>query len=499
MKKAAKKTAVCLAFWTGCSVLWTGAVRDGRAMCVLMTGQAPPGPAPALAKIYNSDSKVIVARKGKNTVITMTNDFRGATGDFALIVPVPHVLPAESIRTVRTTIFDSLDRYSAPRLVEFTEPNPCLKNRPPRFGCGCSSREEGTSPTTTTTSSSGDEAESANIAGFVQIEGRYWVGEYEIVILTARQAEDLSQWLSAHGYAFPAEAQSVVQSYLQAGMKFFVAKVAAWGIDPATKMDLSPLQIRFESERFMLPVRLGMTNSAGEQDLTIFVFTEKGRAEAANYPTHFMPWGLTLPSGVRDTFAEFYRRMFRKNRLREGRNAVYIENAHMVSFEECDFCPLNPIGYEFLRACGVDWIKPTTRGQGFEGNVYLTRMHVLYEPADLPQDLVFVETADQSAMTAKYEIWRPFQGQVSCKVPPQEAQKHFERERRAQQTYNDLLADATDWPMRLRMLVWRIERALPRPEQAFAWTDNPGAVADFLLPWLLILPTAWGLRRRLRR
>jgi hypothetical protein len=474
-------------------------VQELGAFCGCMAPRAP-GPSVELSKIYNSDSKVILTRKGKQTIITMTNDFRGAAGEFALIIPVPHVLPQESIRVVRATIFDSLDRYSAPRLVQYTDPDPCWNANRPRFGCGCAADRGAEDAAANTMSASGDAASGAAMAKFVNVEARYVVGEYEIVILSSQQSEALNAWLAANGYALPPEAEPVVQSYLQAGMKFFAAKVNPGAIYPSVVMDLSPLQIRFESENFMLPLRLGMINSAGEQDLTVFAFTERGRLEAANYPTREVPWGHKLPRGVRDTFPEFYRAMFRKNRLREGKNTVYVENAHPLNpWRGCDFCPVDPINYEFLQACGVDWIRPAQWGPGFSGDVYFTRMHLLYAPSDFPQDLTFIETANQNTMTALYEIWQPFQGGSSCKVSADEVNKDKNREATAKKTYDDLLADASSLRMRLLALGFRLERMIPRPEEVFAATHDPRAVGDFLLPFLMALPFAWGMRRRFRR
>jgi hypothetical protein len=462
-----------------------------------------PGPTGQLGAIYNSDSKVIVTRKGKQTVITMTNDFKGAAGDFALVIPVPYVLPAEYIRVVRATLFDSLDQYSAPRLVQYTDPDPCWNARQPGMGCGCAAREEHNGGgVNSTLSSSGLAAGQAEMAKYVRVEAQYVVGEYEIVILSAQESAALGHWLTANGYSLPAGAESVIHSYVQAGMKFFAAKVRLAEYDPSSIMNLSPLQIRFESQQFMLPLRLGMVNSAGEQDLTIFAFTESGRLEAANYPTHEMPRGHILPRGVRDTFPAFYRRFFRQNRLREGKNAVYVENARMLwggGGDDCDFCPVNPIGYDFLRACGVEWITPGTWGNGFNGSVYFTRMHVLYEPTDFPQDLVFIETANRNAMTALYEVWQPFQGMSSCKVTPEEAKKDAEREAAAQKTYRDLLAESASLRQRLWALARRLERAIPKPEEVFASAEHPRAVGEWAVILLLSLPAAWGFGRRWRR
>jgi hypothetical protein len=60
---------------------------------------------------------------------------------------------------------------------------------------------------------------------------RFAVGEYQIVILGADDALGLDQWLRDHGYRIPAGAEPFLRPYVQAGMKFFVARV-----DPGSRV-----------------------------------------------------------------------------------------------------------------------------------------------------------------------------------------------------------------------------------------------------------------------
>ncbi len=77
---------------------------------------------------------------------------------------------------------------------------------------------------------------------------------------------------------------------------------------------LRPLQFAFESERFMLPVRLGMLNANGPQDLVLYVLTAGGRVETTNYRTVKMPANMDLPVYVRGEFARTYKRSSRRKR-----------------------------------------------------------------------------------------------------------------------------------------------------------------------------------------
>jgi hypothetical protein len=85
--------------------------------------------AKADATLFNNKSEVILVRDGLKTVITMSNDFKGNMRDFAMVVPVPVVLKEKDIKVVNRRIFDVLDEYSSPRLVEYYDNNPCYDNR----------------------------------------------------------------------------------------------------------------------------------------------------------------------------------------------------------------------------------------------------------------------------------------------------------------------------------------------------------------------------------
>src|SRR5687767_2553126 len=76
-------------------------------------------------KLFNKSSQVILVRDGNRNVVTMSSDFQGDVKDFAMVVPVPVILKEKDIRIADRTIFDKLDAYSGPRLVEYHDPNPC--------------------------------------------------------------------------------------------------------------------------------------------------------------------------------------------------------------------------------------------------------------------------------------------------------------------------------------------------------------------------------------
>jgi len=77
------------------------------------------------ARLFNHASQVALMRDGDRTVLTMANDFRGEPKEFAIVVPVPTVLEKGQVHVGDKALIDHLDAYSAPRLVEYWDPDPC--------------------------------------------------------------------------------------------------------------------------------------------------------------------------------------------------------------------------------------------------------------------------------------------------------------------------------------------------------------------------------------
>ncbi|MEQ9315927.1 MAG: DUF2330 domain-containing protein, partial [Henriciella sp.] len=75
--------------------------------------------------LFNDASKVALVRDGDRTVITMASNFRGDVEEFAMVIPVVDVPEEEQINVANPGLIDHLDQYTAPRLVEYHDDNPC--------------------------------------------------------------------------------------------------------------------------------------------------------------------------------------------------------------------------------------------------------------------------------------------------------------------------------------------------------------------------------------
>lgn len=357
--------------------------------------------AKADATLFNNRSEVILVRNGDFTVITMGSDFKGDVREFAMVVPVPVVLGRSDISVVDKGIFSRLDAYSSPRLAEYYDQEPC--------GREMNIIEENLDamPSSMRVPVANDERllEKKNYG--VTIEAQYTVGEYDILLLSALESNGLKLWLMDNGYKIPAKAERVLAPYIKSNMKFFVVKVNLAEMKKGGYDELRPIQIRFNHPKFMLPLRLGMANSSGTQDMIVYAFSPNGRVECSNYRNVKVPTDRNIPVYIKNDFGMFYKDVFETAWQREGKNAVFLEYAWNVSPSwggvKCDPCVgPPPMNYDFNLA-GV--------GQnGAWSNVFFTRMHVRYDESHFPADLNFLSTSNQEQFQARYVLQNPAAG-----------------------------------------------------------------------------------------
>jgi hypothetical protein len=399
-----------------------GATPPADAFCGFYVGKAD-------TKLFNTASQVILVRDGERMVVGMRNDFQGELTDFALVVPVPVVLQKEQIHIGDPKIFERIDAYSAPRLAEYFDGNPCAV--PMALAAGA---------TGAPAEASAKVAARRAAALGVSIEARYTVGEYDIVILSATQSNGLEIWLRQNGYRVPANTSRALQPYVRQGLKFFVAKVNLAEQAKTGFSYLRPLQFAFDSKRFMLPVRLGMLNASGPQDLVVYVLTRNGRVETTNYRTVRLPANVELPPYVRGEFGQVYKALFETQAKREDYRVVWTE--YFWDMGWCDPCATEPLSPEELRSAGVFWLDGETQPSGAAQPVMLTRLHLRYTPDTLPEDLMFQETQDRQNFQARYVMRHPWQGDANaCPAAKRYFADLAQRQVREAQT----LASLTGW------------------------------------------------------
>ena len=392
------------------------------------------------AKLYNNATMVVLMRDGTRTVLSMQNNYQGPPQDFAMVVPVPVVLQEKDVKTLPPAIFDRVDLLAAPRLVEYWEQDPCapmeyemMKSMEMDDGAA-----EGAGPV----------RRDKDLG--VKIEAQFEVGEYQIVVLSAQDSTGLDTWLRINNYRIPAGAEPLLRPYVQTGMKFFVAKVNVRKVRFENgQAQLSPLRFHYDTPAFALPVRLGLINSAGTQDLIVHILARGVRYEAANYPNVAIPTNIEVADATRRAFGPFYAALFDRT-LARSPGAVVTEYAWAAG--SCDPCPQEPLNAAELATLGADVLPtyeralrggkvPSDMAWQIPSEFVLTRLHARYGQGTLGEDLVFQAApaivggrefmeeggrVEQGArpspygdnnFQARYIIRHPWTGPITCQNP----------------------------------------------------------------------------------
>jgi hypothetical protein len=391
------------------------------------------------AKLFNDATMVVLLRDGTRTVLSMQNAYKGPPEKFAMIVPVPVVLSEDNVKTLPRQVFDHIDQLASPRLVEYWEQDPCapvMDHR--RFMSPARAGAAG-----------GLQALKGEAAEYgVTIEAQFTVGEYEIVILSAVDSSGLEAWLHKENYSIPDGAEPYLRPYVVSGSKFFVARVDISKVQmEGDHALLSPLRFHYDTDDFRLPVRLGLINSSGTQDLIVHILG-RSRYEVANYPNVTIPTNLDVADPTADQFAAFYTTLFDRTAAKNPK-AVVTEYAWEPT--SCDPCPGPPLDMGELATFGFDVAPsappPSQRPQGPRpgrpmmrtGTWVLTRLHARYTKDSLGEDLVFREAAPViggrevrgpddklengaqpspfNNFQARYAIRHPWTGPIECKEP----------------------------------------------------------------------------------
>ena len=370
-------------------------------------------------ELVNPASTVVLMRDGTRTVLSMQNQYDGPAEDFAIVVPVPVVLSEETVATLEHQVFEEINTYSQPRLVEYFQQDPCYLPPPPAPGMAYLSNGGYDTPSDVPDTPS------------VRVEAAFAVGEYDIEILSADESTALVDYLNANNYRIPASAGDVLAGYIANGLYFFVARVdveriVAWEDDIAV---LSPLRFHYDSEEFSLPVRLGMVNTPESQEMVVHILSPHGRYEPANYPSVFAPTNLQVDAGIRDEFGAFYTWLMEETWSRSP-GAFVTEYVWDPTW--CDPCLTTALGPQHFADFGAD-VLPRPVGEWVH-----TRMRARLLPT-ITEDIVFqpaqavhggrgtpvgetfptqmVEASSSNEFQARYFILNPWEGEVECEEP----------------------------------------------------------------------------------
>lgn len=362
----------------------------------------------------NVSSRMALATSGDFSTLTLFNDVQAGAGHFGLVIPVPPGLDRDNLRLASTALMDRMDRYTAPRLVDYTCEDlhegvvtASVAAAPDDAQGGAKS----SAPTSTSSLGCGTNdwvvdawqaTDTGPDSGGVETRDEFDLGEYTAWVLAADDGAALAAWMADAGLEADALTAARLQEYVDQGTEFLALRVDLEAA-PNERTWLTPLQIGYPGATWTLPLRLGAAASRGVQDLVLYVITDPGRGEVgiSNYPELAAPEAdCMVPEDTE--IATWYEHRFTAwsglpadpVELMGGESGFRWLTEYTWGSGKCDPCPdTGPLVPEDLE------------GLGFAAHAYgyqVTRLHLRYTPDAVTQDLVLYPTGLAGQEQLKY-------------------------------------------------------------------------------------------------
>lgn len=206
--------------------------------------------------IEQQAERIIFSVNGDGTITaTIGISYSGAAEDFSWVLPVP----SEPVLGIAQTA--SLDALELATNVEVFQPT---------FECGTTSPSPGFGG-----------------GGAVETTTEQ-VGPFDVTILSSDDADAVANWLRENEYLVTDAMLPIISEYVDMGMYFVAMKLSA----DASVEEIQPIQLTFEAEQPMIPIKIAAVAATEDLPVLVWIF-----ADTAYAPENF--------ADVRVDFSEF--------------------------------------------------------------------------------------------------------------------------------------------------------------------------------------------------
>jgi hypothetical protein len=209
--------------------------------------------------VASPKQEAILVVDGNTVHVTLRTHFRGAE-EVAWVVPVP-ARPTD-IKPGDDAIFAILEEETAPRFYRIGV-RPGL-----HLGCVCAGAAAA--------------LWDGEMSPSVRLEEIGTAGIFDYAVLSSRDANELARWLRANGYAIPAGAAEVFESYVRQNWHWLAMRVRA---EDGKEVDRAPHPITYayRSERLVYPLAISRLSADEENEIVLYV-AAPSRYAAINWP-----------------------------------------------------------------------------------------------------------------------------------------------------------------------------------------------------------------------
>lgn len=236
--------------------------------------------------IDQTGEQIIFRQDGSTITAILSIQYEGEAEDFAWVLPVPS---EPEITLASDLVFEPLESATRPQFRLDTE------------GSACPVRIVGLLPGDGGAGGEGEGEGDGEPTPGVAIVEELALGPFDIQVLTADDAGALADWLDENGYNLTERGGELIGAYVQTGA-FFIAMKLRQDRDAG---DVQPIQVVFESEMPMVPLRIAAVAALPDTDITIWILGD-ARAVPLNYPHVVVNYTrLNWYSGTSSAYADY--------------------------------------------------------------------------------------------------------------------------------------------------------------------------------------------------
>lgn len=365
--------------------------------------------------IFNKSSYIIYARNGEHNSITFTGDIRTAADEVLILIPLPTNVKYSDIKTVNIETMNHLLRYSAPRLIEYEDFDPCNPKSQHR-------------PIIQTDQSFTTLEMDQAIPATIDLQTKSNM-QYDFVMLTSKESVGIDIWLKNYGYSLSQEERRIIHSYQDHNQHFLTIRVKNFAKEGDI---LTPIQISYNSKTFTLPTKITALNNESKQDTVMMFLTKNSEVILNDNKILDMPVNMAIPTNQKEHFTEFYNKASKK---------IFSSHPEVVRLEyswpinACKPCTDQVISLSELSDLGVNWYHtPKNDLMGLahpSAAIYLTRLHAQFDADTFATDFHFSLTAPKNNYQSYFNIFYPVKKEASLcptdfSAKMQKLEEHYE-------------------------------------------------------------------------
>ena len=234
----------------------------------------PPPPQQTESESIITDEKMILSISMNQTTLYDQINYSGSPSSFAWVLPIKGTV---TVGLSADILFQTINQLTATEVL-----SPPVNCPPPPScggggGAGCA-RSASASALTVPSGGASDFAEDAGAV--VTVTSQKQVGPYETVQLHSTDGSALNQWLTLHGYAIPADTQTVIDAYVAQQFDFLALKlVPGEGVQ-----SMQPVRVTSQGAAPTLPLHMVAVGTGATTGITIWIVAD-ARWQPSNFPT----------------------------------------------------------------------------------------------------------------------------------------------------------------------------------------------------------------------